>query len=142
VNQRSFGRVASPYLGLAGIATAASSIVYVRLLGQQGDLPGVDGRQAFVLALLIGLTWTAAVGAFARSATVRAAAAAASAAALLPLGFLALFSIGVPLLLAGGLAVMAWIGAAKRIGRQALIPSAVGAGAALTILAVGLLATG
>lgn len=136
-------RVGSPYLGIVSVVTAAVAVGYIRLLGQQGDWPGIDARQAFVLMLLGGFAIVSAVGAFARPITVRVATAAACAAGLLPLGFLALFTIGLPIVVAGALALVGWLRASGDAQRdETLVPSALGAITAIAILAVGLVVSG
>jgi hypothetical protein len=142
VRFRSPSQIVSPYLGVVSVVTAATAFGYTRLLGQQGDWPGIDARQALVLTLLIGFAIVSAIGTFARPVAVRAAAAAACAGGLLPLGFLALFSIGLVLMVAGALALIAWVstpGSARQSGT--LVASAASAMAAIVILAVGLAAT-
>jgi hypothetical protein len=137
------GRLRSPYLGVVSIVTAITAIGYARLLGQQGDWPAVDARQAFVLALLVAFAIVSAIGAFGRPIAVRAATAAACAGGLLPLGFLSLFSIGFLLIVAGGIALIAWLVATSAApARVTLIASAASAIAAMTILGVGFAVTG
>ena len=143
MRDRSLSRVGRPYLGIVSVVTAATAIGYIRLLGQQDDWPALDSRQAMVLTLLVAFAIVSAIGAFARPISVRAATAAACAAGLLPLGFVSLFSIGLPLLLAGALALFAWVNAFRSArGRETLVPSAAGAIAAIAILVVGFAATG
>jgi hypothetical protein len=125
------------------LSRLATAIGYIRLLGQQGDWPGIDAREALVVALLAGFAIVNAIGTFARPISVRAAISAACAGGLLPLGFLGLFSIGLPLMVAGALALIVWIGvssAARR--RDTLIVSAASAITAIAILAAGFAATG
>ena len=132
----------SPSLAIASAIVAGSAIGYIRLLGQQGDWPGPDSRQSFVLALLVALTITTAVGAVTRSHCVRIAAAAAAAAGLLPLGVLSLFSIGLVVPVAGAVAGSAWIAAAAEApAGTTLVPSAGGAIVAIAVLAVGFIVT-
>jgi hypothetical protein len=143
VRDRSLSRVGSPDLGIVSVVTAAVAVGYIGLLGQQGDWPGIDARQTFVLVLLGGFAIVSAIGAFARPISVRVATAAACAAGLLPLGFLALFTIGLPLIVAGALALLGWLRASADAQRdEALVPSALGAITAITILAVGLAVSG
>ena len=85
---RSLRRIASPYLGVVSVVTAATAIGYIRLLEQQDDWPALDGRQAMVLTLLVAFAVVSAIGGFARPISARAATAAACATGLLPLGFL------------------------------------------------------
>src|SRR5215210_1892241 len=95
-------------LGIVSVITAATALGYARLLAQQGCWPGIDARLALVLGLLAGFMILAGIGTFTRSAVARAATAAVCAGGLLPLGFLSAFSIGLPLLAAGGIALVAW----------------------------------
>lgn len=143
VRRTSISRVTSPYLGVVSVVTAASAVGYIRLLGQQDDWPGINARQALVLTLLAGFAILSAIGMFARPISVRAAISAACAAGLLPLGFLALFSIGLPIMVAGALALIAWLRVFRAAGgRDTLLVSAAGAIAAIAILAAGFGATG
>jgi len=143
VRFRSPTQIISPYLGVVSVVAAATAFGYARLLGQQGDWPGIDARQALVLTLLIGFAIVSAIGTFARPVAVRAAAAAACAGGLLPLGFLGLSSIGLILIVAGGIAVIVWLRATSPAREhRTLVASAVSAVAAITFLAVGFAATG
>lgn len=143
MTDRSLSRVGSPNLGIVSIVTAAVAVGYIQLLGQQGDWPGIDARQTFVLMLLGGFTIVGAIGAFARPTSVRVAAAAACAAGLLPLGFLALLTIGLPLIVAGALALVGWLRASDGAQRdETRVPSLLGATSAIAILAAGLAASG
>jgi len=143
VRDRSLSRVGSPYLGIVSVVTAAVAVGYIWVLGQQGDWPGIDARQTFVLTVLGGFAIVSAIGAFARPIAVRVATAAACAAGLLPLGFLAMFSIGLPLIVAGALALVGWLRASGDAQRdETLVPSAIGAISAIAILAVGLAVSG
>ena len=143
MRDRSLTRVSSPYLGVVGVVTAATAIGYIRLLGQQDNWPGIDARQALVLTLLAGFAIVSAIGTFARAISVRAATSAACAAGLLALGFLGLFSVGLPLMVAGALALIAWLTVFRAArGRDTLAVSAAGAIAAIAILAGGFAATG
>jgi hypothetical protein len=133
-------QVASPYLGLVSVVAAVSSFGYARLLDQQGDWPGIDPRQSFVLAILIAVAVVSAIGTFARPAFVRAASAAFCAFLLLPLGVLAAFSIGLVLIVAGGFAVAAWLSIPR--SQRVLVVSAISALAAIGTLTLGFAATG
>lgn len=143
VSDRSLTRVSSPYLGMVSVVTLATEIGYIRLLGQQGDWPGIDARQGLVLALLAGFAIVSAIGTFAPSVSLREAISAACAGGLLPLGFLALWSIGLALMVAGALALIAWLSTSSTPrGRDTLVRSAASAIAAIAILAAGFAATG
>lgn len=136
-------RAGSRYLGVVSVLTAATAVGYIGLLGQQGDWPGIDARQTLVLALLAGFAIVSAIGTVARSIFVRAATSAACAGGLLPFGLLALFSIGLPLMVAGAVALVAWLGVSTAApGRDSLLVSAASAIAAIVILAVGLALVG
>lgn len=136
-------RLASPYLGVVSVALVATAFGYGRLLVQQGDWPGVNARQAFVLSLLVALAIISAVGTFARQVSIRAAIAAACAGALLPLGLLALFSIGLVLVVTGLLALIAWVHSADPARRRdTFAVSAASAVLAIVVLAAGFIATG
>jgi hypothetical protein len=132
----------SPSLAIASATTLVAALGYLWLIGQQGDAPGLDARHSFVLAYLLGVAAVAAVGAVARLAPVRVAAAAACGAAVLPLGFLSLFSIGIVLVMAGLVAMSAWVVAAAEAPRGSPVAASVG-GAILAVAALiaGLLAT-
>ena len=94
-------------------------------------------------ALLTGFVIASAVGAFARSARLQAVLAAACAAGLLSLGFLALFSIGLVLMAAGAIALLAWGKAVRNSdGGRVGAWSAVAAIATIGIMAIGFVATG
>jgi hypothetical protein len=136
-------RLASPFLGVVSVGLVATACGYGRLLAQQGDWPDMTARQAFVLSLLVALAIISAIGTIAHRVAIRAAIAAACAAALLPLGFLALFSIGLVLVVAGILALIAWVHCADAAQRRdTLALSAVSAVVAIVVLAVGFVATG
>lgn len=143
MNVRYPSRIASPHLGVTSVITAATAFGYVGLLGQQGDWPGIDARQQLVLTLLIGFAVLAAVGTFALPIPVRAGAAASCAAGLLALGILAVFSIGLVLMLAGLLALLAWLRAGNAARRGVgLAVSLASAMATIAALVLGLAATG
>ena len=135
-------RIITPYLGIVSVVTVGTAIGYIRLLVQQGNWPGIDGRQGLVLTLLAGFAAVSAIGTFARPILVRAAISAACAGGLLPLGFLALWNIGLPLMVAGFLALVAWRSLPRAArDRDTLVLSAVSAIAAIAILAAGFAAT-
>lgn len=135
--------VASPYLGIVCVVSAAAAVGYVGLLGQQGSLPGLDPRMLLVIALLTGSAIASGIGAVTDSPHRRALIAAALAAGLLSLGFLALFSIGLVLMVAGAFALIAWAGAVRDSTESRVTAwSAAAAIATLGLLALGLIATG
>ena len=102
-------RTRRPMAVAATIAGAAAIVIYLVIIIQQstagffGDL----GRVAIVTALLITFTALSAAGALASRPRSRRAALAAAAIGWFVLGFLALFSIGILLLVAGVFAVVA-----------------------------------
>lgn len=108
---RHVGRIASPFLLLAAVAVAVTSFGYVRLLEEQGTPVWQSTRTSWVFAVLVVVAAIAAVGAFTSAARLRAVAAAIATGVLLPLGFIAAFSIGTPLVLGGILAAVGWAGA-------------------------------
>lgn len=127
MNLRHDGRIGNLYLGISSVAVAATTVGYVGLLSQQGSLNGFDARIAFVLALLIGSAILGGIGTFTPSATTRATTAGACAGALLPLGILAAFSIGLLLLDAGAFALPAWRVALREAStRSATVQSVAG----------------
>ncbi len=137
------GGVASPLLGVTCVIVSVATLGYLALLWQQGSFPGIDARIAVVLALLVGFAILSGVGAVAESVRVRAVVSAACAGGLLPLGVLALFSIGLPLLIAGVLALVVWLTALRdSSSRETIIQSLAAAVTAVGLLGLGLAATG
>lgn len=140
MSARPFDRIASPHLGIASVAVAATAAGYLNLLGQQGSLDAaLVPRVAVVVALLVTSVAISGLGTFAHSAKIRAVASAACAGLLLPLGVLAAFSIGTPLLLSGLLAVVAWRRALRDGGTA--WPSLVAFIAAMAIQAIAFFVT-
>lgn len=136
-------RLASPYLGLSGLILTAAAIGYGFILARQGDWPHLNGRETFVLSLLVALAVMSFLGTFARLDSARAAIAAACVATLMPLGFLALFSIGFVLVAAGGLALAAWADAAADPAQRRVMFAvwAASAAVAIAVVAAGFVAT-
>lgn len=135
--------VTSKHLGIVSVITAVTTFGYVVLLGQQGSLPGIDGRMALVITLLAGCAIASGIGAFARPAGLRAVIAVVCAAGLIAFGFLALFTIGAVLILAGVIALLAWGNAVRdSTDRRLYLWSAAAAVGTLGVLALGLAATG
>lgn len=101
-----------PAAWLAAIATFATALTYVVLIVRQSGPGEIDdpGLVTLVTGALIGLGGLAAVGALAHDRTVRRASLVAATLGLFVIGFLALFSIGLLLLIAGMLAAFALIG--------------------------------
>ena len=142
VHETPSSRVRSRTLGIACVLVAATTGGYVALLGEQGSLAEFAPRVAFVLTVLVGLTILTGVAAFTDAPARRATLAAACAGGLLPLGFLAAFSIGLPLLGAGSLALLGWRSALRdpRAGRLTG-QSGAAALAAVLVLAIGFATT-
>ncbi len=142
MNLRSYGGSGSPCLGISSVVVAATTVGYVGLLGQQGSLNGFDARIAFVLTLLIGSAILSGIGTFTPSATTRATTAGACAGALLPLGILGAFSIGLPLLAAGAFALLAWrIALREASTRSATVQSVAGFIGVVVVLVLGFVLT-
>ncbi len=142
MNGTRWRRVKSRTLGVACVLVAATTGGYVALLGEQGSLAAFAPRVGFVLAVLVGLAILSGVAAFTEAPARRATMAAACAGGLLPLGFLAAFSIGLPLLGAGSLALLAWRSAVRDPGAGRLTgQSGVAALAAVVVLAIGFATT-
>jgi hypothetical protein len=98
-------------LGVAAAAfAAATAVVYIWLMGGQGDTP-----RSWFLALLLTGALLAGFGAVVKGRWGRIALV-VSAAVLLPSGVLALASIGLPILAAGTLAVLASVRSKGAIG--------------------------
>jgi hypothetical protein len=128
---------------MVSVVMTATAFGYARLLAQQGDWPDPNARQVFVLSVLIAFAIVSAIGTFARPVAVRAAIAAACAGALLPLGVLALFSIGMVVVVAGLLAVVAWVQAVGSVRRRdTFAVSAASAVVAISVLVAGFAVTG
>src|SRR5437868_3345396 len=118
---------------VVAVIAAAVDILYIGLVNSQGGGDPEYLRIPFVAAFIALMAICAALSARRSSITVRAALLGVSAGGLLLLGFFAIFSIGLPLLLAGVLALLGVIltlshagGAAPQIGRAALGATAAG----------------
>jgi hypothetical protein len=94
-----------PWALAATAATVATIVVYRLLISQQST--GDSARVAVVTILLLGFAGLAALGAIAPRRRLRVGALTASAIGLFVFGFLALFSIGLLLMLAALLAAIA-----------------------------------
>jgi hypothetical protein len=124
-------------LGLAAaVAGAVTDVGYLRLIADQGT--GIDGRVAFFASFVALMTALALVGAIGtgRSGDRAQLALLGSAAGFLCSGFIALFSIGAALMLAGALALMA-LGPLQVRGRHAAAAIA----GPIVLLAAGLALT-
>jgi hypothetical protein len=100
-----------PAAALATIMASAAVPTYLLAIVRQSAGGEIDdlGRVVVVTVLLVGLASLAALGAISPRARVRKGSLAAAALGLLVLGYLALWSIGALLLLAGLLAVLALV---------------------------------
>jgi hypothetical protein len=120
----------------AAVAGGVADVGYLRLIADQGT--GIGARVAFVAAFVALMTALAAVGAilFGRSAPASQVVLLGSASGFLGLGLVALFSIGIALILAGSLAL---IGAGPlRVSGRLAAASIIGS---LAVLAAGLVLT-
>jgi hypothetical protein len=124
---------------VCSVLAAATLGAYLAIVG--GEHEGADGRVAFVafsLAVSAALALTAAL---LRSAAARLPLLGAATATLLAWGFLGIFSIGLPLLVAAGFGGLAIARAAERSSRTAAWLAAAAALAAAAVVAGGLMAT-
>lgn len=135
---RHVGRIASPFLLLAGVATGVVAFGYVRLLDEQGTPVWQSSRTIWVLAVLLIVTAIALVGAFTTAAAWRAVASGIAVGTLLPLGFIAAFSIGTPLILGGLLGAFGWAGAVQEdASRSAKTRSSLACVVSIAVLVAG-----
>jgi len=137
-------RVHSGALGVAAVLAFATEVGYLWIILRQQDAvePGVSGRVLVVAATMAVAGAVGVVGAVTSSPTIRAKLAAIATGGLVPLGVLAAFSIGLPLLVARLLALGACIGALRHdASTRTLIWAVVAALVAAGVLAVGLLLT-
>jgi hypothetical protein len=96
---------------IAGVVDAA----YVWIIVAQGGPIGI-GRVSFVAFAIAASAATAGIGATRPEAAARLPFLGAATGGLLALGYLGLFSIGLPLLVAGTLCGGAWIGTSRAAG--------------------------
>jgi hypothetical protein len=123
-------------IAAAGVALV-TAVVYVALIVAQGSAE--VARVAVVTALLIALAACALVGGLRRMPD-RVIALGAATGGLIGVGVLSLFSIGVLLLVAGGLSLVAWVRAGVEASRrQQLLAALAGVLAAIGQLALLLL---
>ena len=108
---------------LAGLAAAALSgavaVLYLVLIALGDVGASGDGRRvALVATILVALPLCAGVGARRPATNAEVGLLAVAAVGLLIMGFLALFSIGMPLLVASALAWIALFRVARGVGRS------------------------
>jgi hypothetical protein len=135
------GRASATLVWVAIALVLADVIAYRAILGAQGGPPPDSaavvpfvGGYMLLMAALLGLSLLG----NARVAMLRPAMLAAAAAGLLLLGFFALFSIGLPLSVAGILSAIAAIRSLSgRNGRSAVLSEVAGAVIALMVLLGG-----
>jgi hypothetical protein len=127
----------------AGIFVAAVDALYLAVVGSQGTNPQYL-RAPFVAAFIALMAITAALSSLVSAPPWRSLLLGFSAAGLLLLGFFAIFSIGLPLMVAGLLVLAGLIatltrpGAPGRSGKTARITATGGAVAAVLVLLVGI----
>jgi len=138
------GGLKSPGLAVASVITFATALAYGWLIGQQQALvqPPVPiaGRVVMVGTAMALFGLACGVGAFMDS-TPRAVCAAIAWGGLLPLGFLAIFSVGLPLLVAGIVALAAGLQALPKARPRTAGWTVGTAGASAFALAIGFLLT-
>lgn len=135
------GRASAVLVWVAIALVVADLIAYRALLGAQGGSPPDSaavvpfvGGYMLLMAALLGISLMANP----RVMTLRPAMLAAAAAGLVLLGFFALFSIGLPLFIAGILSAVAAIRSlGGRIGKSAVLSEVAGALIALIVLLGG-----
>jgi hypothetical protein len=135
------GRASAALVWIAAALVVADLIAYRAILGDQGGPPPDSaavvpfvGGYMLLMAALLGLS----LFANPRVAMLRPAMLAAAAAGLVLLGFFALFSIGLPLFVAGILSAIAAIRSLSgRNGRSAVLSEVAGAVIALMVLLGG-----
>jgi hypothetical protein len=122
-------------VGIASAAIAGSvTVLYLVIIVAQGDAAFVS--TAIVAGGLAALTATVAIGATRSSASARLPWLGAATGGLIGLGVASLLSIGALMLVAGGLAVAAWVGASDAAGRGHARERAYAVGLALLTPAV------
>lgn len=134
-------RLHSRALGVAAVLAWATTIGYVMLLAQQDAVEPLAGRVVMVASTMVVLGLAAALGTFMPSPTGRVVLASVVVGGLLPLGVLAAFSIGVPLLVAGFLALAAGLQALPASAPRTLLWALAAAITSVALLAVGFLVT-
>jgi hypothetical protein len=94
---------------IAAVIAAVTDILYYGVVVAQGGHDPIRWRVAFVATFIAVLAMTAALSARASAGAWRPALLGLSAIGLLAMGYIAIFSIGLPLLLAGALAFIALV---------------------------------
>jgi len=94
---------------IAAVIAALTDILYFGVVVGQGGHDPIRWRVAFVATFIAVLAMTAALSARASASALRPALLGLSAIGLLAMGYIAIFSIGLPLLLAGALAFIALV---------------------------------
>ena len=135
------GRVHSPGLGVAAVLALATAVGYGWLLGQQEPVAPISGRVVLVAATIVALGLTCGLGAFTASPGGRAILAAIATGGLVPLGLLGIFSVGLPLLVAGLVTLTAGLRALPDGSPRTPAWAVAGAIATAAILALGFLLT-
>src|SRR5260370_37084181 len=123
---------------ISAVMAALTDILYFGVVVGQGGHDPIRWRVAFVATYIAVLAMTAALSARASASAWRPALLGLSAIGLLATGYVAIFSIGLPLLLAGALAFIALV-VSLTASRQpaALLKAGAGALVALVIFVGG-----
>lgn len=122
---------------LAALCAVIVDALYVLAIIRQGNVDE-PWRVVFVATFIVGLALAAALGATRRDKWWASALLAFASIGFLALGTLALFSIGIGLLLAGGIAMVALVQALGRDNsRRARMAALIAAGIPLLVLGVG-----
>jgi hypothetical protein len=111
------------------MATAVGAL-YLQVIGSQGDLDEVVVW--YVAALIFGAAVACVVAAFFTSGTVRVYTGTAVSVLLAFVGLLGIFTIGMPLLIAGAFAVAGTARAARHADARAVVAAGVGIGTLIT----------
>jgi hypothetical protein len=108
VQQEVRSRAVSKPALIGALIAAADDVLYVVLIRGQGGFQGERGRVVFVASFVAALAAVALAGALVRRPFVRIALLTVATGGLLTLGLLAMWSIGLPLEVAGVLTAVAW----------------------------------
>jgi hypothetical protein len=112
------GRPGAAFAAAAAVVALATDVLYLVIIRSQGEQdPGEWVTVAVVALVILGLACCAGAAAVATRPATRKVLLAVAAVGLLVLGVLAIFSIGLLLLLAGLLSVVAWVRVAATTGR-------------------------